>query len=210
MSFTFSATLAKSTGIAATPPNSMAIVSVSQLAANLGALDLAPAQNGPRGMTIHPFTYQGQSLKLRLADDLNTVRVPFDPSTFNNSTTETRMTVAFSVPDSLFNLVAQIEERVRELLGSSAQSLWCSSVKPSDKYSATLRAKIHTQGPRQARFWNADGQQTTSPTVPWKTLPINAVVYFRGCYVTRQSIGLMLEVTDVQLGQPVTLTCPFF
>jgi hypothetical protein len=181
-------------------------ITFSELALNLDQLRMSDARDGPRGIKLRSITYKGSPFKLRLADDLATLRIPFDPSTYNNNPNESRKNVVFSIPHESFNVFAELEDWCRREL--ECASLWCSSLKPSESYDPLLRAKIHTQGPRSCRYWNKDLESITAPAII-RNVPLNALVHIRGCYESRQGVGLMLEVADLQFGDPPSTTCPF-
>jgi hypothetical protein len=88
------------------------------------------------------------------------------------------------------------------------QALWTSRIKPAEKYSATLAAKISVAGPRQARFYDQAAQPTDPPT-SWRGLSVNAVVHVKGVYIQKQSIGLVINVTDLRYATPPEPMCPF-
>jgi hypothetical protein len=88
------------------------------------------------------------------------------------------------------------------------QALWTSRIKPAEKYSATLAAKISVAGPRQARFYDKAAQPTEPPT-SWRGLSVNAIVHVKGVYIQKQSIGLVLDVTDLRYATPPEPVCPF-
>ena len=181
-------------------------VTFDELRLNMGDLKMAESRDGPRGIKLFSITYQGSPLRLRLADDLATIRIPFEPSTYNNNPAESRKNVVFSIPPESFNAFAELEERCREKL--DCQILWSSSLKPHETYDPLLRAKIHTQGPRACKYWDKSTKTAATPNT-FRNIPLNAVVLIRGCYESKQSVGLMLEVTDIQFGDPPPTDCPF-
>ena len=73
-------------------------VTFDELRLNMGDLKMTEPRDGPRGIKLFSITYQGSPLRLRLADDLATIRIPFEPSTYNNNPAESRKNVVFPIP----------------------------------------------------------------------------------------------------------------
>ena len=187
----------------------MAFTTVSQLVEHIDELSLATSYDAGKGMKIRPIRFRGAPLHLKLSDE-NTLGVPFEPSSWGGGS-ETRKSIQFNIPQPVFEAMAELEDWCRQVLeddNPTVQALWTSSIRPAERYSATLRAKINVAGPRQAKFYNEAGQ-LTEPPASWKGLQINAVVHARGVYISKQGIGLMLEVTDICFAKPSEPVCPF-
>ena len=86
------------------------------------------------------------------------------------------------------DLHARINARAREAN---------SSLKPADKYGATVKAKINLAGERAVKFYSAANEPCEAPT-DWKGLHCNAVVCVKGVYIQRQGVGLLIDVTHLQ------------
>ena len=113
--------------------------------------------------------------------------------------------------EPLFEAFAELEDFCRQLLEDehpTVQALWSSSIKPSGRYPAILKAKINTSEPRQAKFFDATNQPTEAPA-SWKNVQINAVIHVRGVYIQKNTIGLSLETTHILYGPPPPPPPPF-
>jgi hypothetical protein len=186
----------------------MASISVQQLQEGLDTLRLSPPKDVQRGMRIYSLTLEDRPLLLKLAGDMHSITVPFEPSVFNGTGDEPRKGIVFNITPELLEVVAQLEDTCRQLLGETIpniDALWCSSVKPSEKYSATLKAKINVSGPRVCPFFDEANKPAEAP-VTWKGLPVNAVLSIRGCYSQRQNVGMIIEVVALQYGSKVNAT----
>ena len=187
----------------------MAFTTVSQLVEGIDDLSLATPYDAGKGMKIQAIRFRGAPLHLKLSDD-NNLSVPFEPSSWGGSA-EARKSVKFNIPQPVFEGMAELEDWCRQVLEHdhpTVQALWTSCIKPTERYSATLKAKINVAGPRQARFYDQAAQPTEPPT-SWKGLSVNVVVHVRGVYFQNQGIGLMLEVTDLRYTKPSEPACPF-
>lgn len=181
----------------------MAILSVSELAQSIDKISLSSPKNaGKGGMKICTLKLDGRDVIVKLCDDLETITVPFEPSVFQGTGDETRKGIVFNVPDAIFDTFAAVEESCRQALESTVpntNSIWSSSIRPSGSYPATLKAKINVTGDRAVKFYDVANEPAERPT-NWQRLPCNAVLQVRGCYVQKQSVGLLLEVTHLQYG----------
>jgi hypothetical protein len=187
----------------------MASISVQQLQEGLDTLRLSPPKDLQRGMRIYSLSMEDHALFLKLAGDMRSITVPFEPSVFNGSGDEPRKGIVFNITPEILEGVAQLEDTCRQLLGETIpniEALWCSSVKPSDRYSATMKAKINMAGPRVCPFFDEANKPAEAP-VAWKGLPVNAVLSIRGCYSQRQNVGMIIEVSALQYGK-VNATVP--
>ena len=81
----------------------------------------------------------------------------------------------------------------------NTDSIWSTSLQRSANYPATFKAKINLLGDRAAKFYDVADETAERPS-NWKRLPCNAVLQVRGCYLQRQSLGLLLEKTHLQHG----------
>ena len=61
-------------------------------------------------------------------------------------------------------------------------------------------------GPRAAMFYNPAKEPCEAPS-EWKGLSVNAVLQIRGCYIQKNSIGLMLETTHLQYDDTQKADC---
>lgn len=189
----------------------MAYTTVSELLEGIDNLSLSPPHDVGKGMMVQAIRLRGAPLHLKLSDDKDNLTVPFEPSSWGGGS-ETRKSVVFNIPEPMFEAMAELEDWCRQVLEDqhpAVQAMWTSSIKPAERYSASLKAKINLAGPRPVRFYDEAAQPTTDPPTSWKGLQVNVVVHVRGVYIQKQAIGLMLEVTDLRYGQPPKRACPF-
>lgn len=189
----------------------MATTSVAQLLAGIDGLSLTTPRDGFAGMAFRGILLNGQPIRIKLADNMESITLPFAPSVFKGIGDEPRKGIVFSVTPQVVEAMAELEDSCRQMLEDSnpkVQALWCGCIKPGDRYASTLKAKINVSGPKSATFYNVAGE-AVPPPVEWQRLPVNAVIEVRGCYIQRQSIGLMLEVTDLQYREMARKQCPF-
>jgi len=187
----------------------MAATTVTKLLEGIDNLSLSSPYDAGQGMKMRSIRFRGDPLVLKLSND-TTLSVPFEPSAWGAGS-GSRKTIAFNVPEPLFEAFAELEDYCRQLLEDdhpAVQALWSSSIKPAGRYSAILKAKINTSEPRQAAFFDATNQPTGAPT-SWKTLQINAVIHVRGVYIQKNSIGLSLQTTHIRYGPPAPPPPPF-
>ncbi len=145
----------------------MASISVQQLQEGIETIRLSPPKDVQRGMRIHSLSMEDRPLLLKLAGDMQTVTVPFEPSVYNGTGDEPRKGIVFNITPELLEVVAQLEDTCRQLLGETIpniDALWCSSVKPSEKYSATLKAKINVSGQRVCPFFDEANKPAEAPS----------------------------------------------
>jgi hypothetical protein len=174
-------------------------------------LSLGPPCDVPaKGMKTQAIRFRGTCLRLKLSK-AESLSVPWEPSTWGGGCSETRKTITFNISQPAFEALAELEDWCRQTLKSahpSVQAIWRSRIRPAEKYSAAFTAKINLTGPHQARFFDEEARPA-KPPLSWKGLSVNAIVDVRGIYIQRQSIGLMLEVTDLQYCKPSQPACPF-
>ena len=58
-------------------------------------------------------------------------------------------------------------------------------------------SKINVTGDRTAKLYDEANELADRPT-SWKRLPCNAVAQLRGCYLQKQSVGMVLDVAHLQ------------
>ena len=133
---------------------------------------------------------------------MGSVTTPWAPNVYKGTGAETRVTMTLNIPDRVREDMELIEERCRDLLRPSVpkiDSLWCSSTKPGDRYSSTMRAKINISGDKAAKFVDSDGN-TTNPPTQWHNLAVIPILAVRGVYVQKTGAGLMMDVIAVMVG----------
>jgi hypothetical protein len=198
----------------------MATKTTDELLYNTDELSLTSEMNqanstGFEAFAVYPLKLAGKPLHLKLAQDLESVSVAFEPS--GHGTMGSRKNITLNVPQHVFEAFAALEEACRQTLATfepDVNALWHSCVRPQQVFPASVRAKINTSGPRAARFYDS-ANVPTGPPEAWTGLPVNAVLHARGCYVHRlpngrpAAYGLMLEVTHLNYGASPAEVCPF-
>ena len=184
----------------------MAPIFVHELSQCMDKLNLSePTSVGNSGMKVCNLKLEGKPLIVKLAQGLETITTPFEPSVYQGTGQEARKGIVFSIPPDVFDAFTAVEEFCKnnlEGLNPKVHALWSSSLRPSDKHPARLKAKINVDGNRAARFYD-EGNEPAELPENWKALPCNAVLQVRGCYIQRQGIGMLLEVTHLQYGSNV-------
>jgi len=188
---------------------------IQQIAQNLENLAITEAStSGKNGMKFAQITYQGGPLSIRLSEDLDSIRVPFAPSVYNGDGSEPRKSIVYNIPQGVYEGFTELEDWCRQALEDAnpkVQSLWCSMLKPADRWGAQLKAKINVAEPRQAKFYDVAKEPCEAPS-DWRGLGVNAVLQVRGVYIQKNSIGLMIETTHLQFAQKGASAeeqCPF-
>ena len=187
----------------------MAATTGPQLLEGIDNLSLSSPYAAGQGMKMRSIRFCGEPLILKLSND-TTLSVPFEPTAWGAGS-GSRKTIAFNAPEPLFEAFAELEDFCRQLLEDehpTVQALWSSSIKPTGRYPAILKAKINTSEPRQAKFFDA-ANEPTEPPASWKGLQINAVIHVRGVYIQKNTIGLSLEATHICYGPPPPPPPPF-
>ena len=166
-------------------------------------------------MKICQLRFQGKPLTLKLGQDLESTTVIFEPSVYNGTGEETRKGIVFRISDDDFNAMAEFEQWCLNALRATnpnVDSLWSASAKKSDKWGSQLKAKINlSAGQWGAAFYNEATEPCSEPE-EWRGLPVSLVLQVRGCYIQRQSIGLLIDVTHLQykdLPEEPPHKCPF-
>ncbi len=181
----------------------MAPIFVHELSQCMDKLSLSePTNAGKSGMKVCNLKLEGKPVTVKLAHDLETVSIPFEPSVHQGTGQEARKSIVFTIPQDVFDAFIAVEEFCINTLEESnpkVHALWSSSLRPSDRYPPRLKAKINVDGNRVAKFYD-EANESAAPPENWKGLPCNAVLQVRGCYIQRQGIGMLLEVTHVQYG----------
>ena len=151
-------------------------------------------------MKFCKVTYEGGPLTIRLSEDLNTVKVPFPPSVFNGDGSEVRKSIVYTIPQDVYESLSQFEDWCRQALEDAypkVQALWCSLLKPPERWGAQLKAKINVAEAHRAKFYDSAKEPCDAPS-DWRGLGVNVVLQVRGVYIQENAIGLMLETTHLQ------------
>ena len=107
--------------------------------------------------------------------------------------------MVFKTSDIIYQVFAAIEgchgllrlDNIEKL-----HELWC-PITRSNEFGQTLRAKINVKGDNAFLFWNTDDEHTGAPD-DFRGVHLQAVCSVRGVYVTKASIGLIVDVTSLK------------
>ncbi len=93
----------------------MATTSVAQLLAGIDGLSLTAPRDGFAGMTFRGVLLNGQPLRIKLADDMKSITLPFAPSVFKGNGDEPRKGIVFSVLPQVVEAMAELEDACRQI-----------------------------------------------------------------------------------------------
>ena len=67
----------------------------------------------------------------------------------------------------------------------------------------------NVSGPYVASFYD-ENKRPCQPPQGWKGLQVSVMLQVRGCYVQRNSVGLLLDVTHLRYAEPMAeeVECP--
>ena len=193
----------------------MAPSDISDVCANLDQLALSVATALSKGnIKKSNLTYKGQPLAIRLrGEELESMMtVAFEPSVYQGTGAEARKGIVFRLSNEDFETFQKLEEWCKQSLATqvpNADAIWSDSAKLTDKWGAQLRAKINVSGPYVANFYD-ESKRPCQPPQAWKGLQASALLQVRGCYVQRNSVGLLLDVTHLRYAEPqaTDVECP--
>ena len=187
----------------------MSPLEVASVCANLSRLSLGPATALPKGVLKKcALTYEERPLSLRLEGE-----VVFEPSVYQGTGDEARKGIVLRLSSADFTAFQALEEWCKQALleqTPNVDGIWSDSSKLTEKWGAQLKAKINVHGPYCAIFYDESRQPCKAPQV-WKGLLATVLLEVRGCYVQRNSAGLLLEVTHLRYGEPpeaAEVECP--
>ena len=161
------------------------------------------AQYAAAGMNIYTLRRDGEPLCIRL--DGSDLSLTVEPDAWCGGD---RHAITFRVPMWIAQVFAGIEDRCRQLLEVDVPTIhaqWLGNVRPIGTHFAILKAKINMCGPRAAKFYD-DTNKPTKPPASWHGLRPDVIVHARCVCAQKQSIGLVLEVTNVRYRDNM---CPF-
>jgi hypothetical protein len=131
--------------------------------------------------------------------------VPWPASAFDGDGTEKHLSLCFRVGNEDCARIKELEHRAAQVSDKELHSCLRDNV---------LKTKIHLEGDRCVAFWGVnkerideDAAADVARTI--RERRVKALVTVRGVYQSGRSCGLMLETTDVLLGEPEERTCPF-
>ena len=120
------------------------------------------------------------------------VKIPFEPSQFGGDGTEIRRSICFS----------DVAADVRKQHADMEESIGATSLCIRDEF---VRCKINME---KVRCFDESRKIVDAPK-EWRGLNASARVSIKGKWATKQSSGLSLEVTDIQLSRAREEPCPF-
>jgi hypothetical protein len=81
-------------------------------------------------------------------------------------------------------------------------------VRPSEKYGASVKAKLNISGAGEVRCWDEHRAMRDQPQ-EWKGSTLKPRLWLRSLYFMGGSFGATLECTDVQILSEANAECPF-
>ena len=154
-------------------------------------------------------------MTIRLGQDLESTTVVFEPSVYGGTGEEYRKGVVFKIGEEDYEAFAVLEQWCRDELRATnpnVDALWCPSAKKSDKFGTQVKAKINLKGGAYgAKFYNEAKELCDAPE-EWRGLQVSVILQVRGCYIQRNSVGLLIDVTYLQYKEPLAeqaQDCPF-
>ena len=143
----------------------MASISVQQLQEGIETIRLSPPKDVQRGMRIHSLSMEDRPLLLKLAGDMQTVTVPFEPSVYNGTGDEPRKGIVFNITPELLEVVAQLEDTCRQLLGETIPNIDALCAPPSNPLKS-IRQRSRQRSTYQASGSVPSSMKPTSPQRP--------------------------------------------
>ena len=187
------------------------IQDVAKQTAELALCDAVLLAKG--NMKTCQLRFEGQVLAIRLGQDLESTTVVFEPSVYGGTGEEYRKGVVFKIGEEDYEAFAVLEQWCRDELRATnpnVEALWCPSAKKSDKFGTQVKAKINlTGGAYGAKFYNEAKELCDAPE-EWRGLQVSVILQVRGCYIQRNSVGLLIDVTHLQYKEAEQAqVCPF-
>ena len=167
---------------------------------SLGAAYLLTKGN----MKMCELTYDRAPLLIRLGEGLQTTTVAFAPSAFGGTGEEVRKGIVFRITPEDYDAFVAFEQWCRDSLRETipnVDELWSPSARKSDKWGYQLKAKINIRE-RGASGWAAkfydEAKELCDAPKQWQGLHVSTILQVRSCYVQRNSIGLLIDVSHLQ------------
>ena len=144
-------------------------------------------KDGKLGMKFATMRNQGEAIHLKV-DALN---IPFEPSVYNGTGTETRKGIVFDITNSDAKSILVLEERLRQEMEIPLEK-WNSCLRENGQ-TWRLKAKINMSGDRACLFADCDGKDLRGYAAV-------AVLSMNSVYSQRQASGLVLDVVALRRG----------
>ena len=189
----------------------MASTTIKEVCNNVAELELGDAISLPKGdVKKCALKFQGKPLSVQL-----NCKVAFEPSVYNGTGDEVRKGIVLRIADEDFALFTELEAWCKQALQEevpNVDALWSPSTRCNDKYGSQLKAKITMgRGPYAVHYYDGSKASCDEPDC-WRDLEVKVVLEVRGCYTQRTTVGMLLDVTHVQIeGSPLppVVACPF-
>ena len=138
------------------------------------------------------------SIQLVPRERLGEIYTPFEPSVYRGTGGEPRKGILFTVPPDVLEDLRTIEDWARK---QTPGSVWHSAIKEAGGYNGGIKAKINISGPHACVVVDPDGNLAAWPE-EWAKLPVLPIVEVRGVYSQKTGSGLILDVTNIMIGEP--------
>ena len=159
---------------------------ITALPSYLANFKLSPPSTA-EAFKICNLTHDGVPVSIRVVDDVQSARTPFEPSCFGNAPGD-RKGCLISTPQNSADAFIELEKWAMDQISThtpNIREIWVSSIRPSEKHPPSLRCKINTAGPRIVKYFDCNNDRCDAPS-DWRQLPINAIIAIRGGYTKKQ------------------------
>ena len=169
-----------------------------------------------KGAKIAPITTNGHPVYWQPKDALGVV---FPPGTYQDDGNKTRLTVTLKPTAEQIYELTELDEKIvqqcllnvdrlfgKALTEAQIRERYQGAVRLSEKYPASTRLKMNTEGPGAVRYCK-DGFPATAPE-NWVNASVRPVVRAKSLWFMAGSFGVLLEMTDAQ-ATPEEKACPF-
>jgi hypothetical protein len=131
--------------------------------------------------------------------------VPWPASAFDGDGTEKHLSLCFRIDDEDCTRIRELEHRAAQVSDKELHSCLRENV---------LKTKIHLEGDRCLALWGSNKERLDADVAAdavrtLRELRVKAVVCVKGVYQSGRACGLMLETTDLLVGDREERTCPF-
>ena len=155
-----------------------------------------------------------------IAATLDPVEVCFEPSSYGDDGTATRVNIVFRPSQEA---AADLEQLDLWLLRTAVDNslAWFGKQKTAEqleesytpilkvtKYGPQFKAKLNLAQPAQTKIWDQQKQPRAAPET-WKGAFVKPRLHLRGIYFMGAQFGAVVECTDVQILEEATSSCPF-
>ena len=138
------------------------------------------------------------SVQLLSRDRLGEIYVPFEPSVFRGAGAEPRKGILFTVPQDVMDNLKAVEAWAQKQV-SSLSPTWNSCLKEPGNHGCGVKAKINVSGPNACLIHDTEGNPIDMPE-SWNRLTVIPIIEVRGIYSQKTGSGLILDVTQLMIG----------